>query len=77
MNRRGFIDGDIVIGLVGAVMMALACAFATGPSNPDSIPDSQVVRTVKHDDHWLIMAKQGAHFMHHPDCPCGKEAEKE
>jgi hypothetical protein len=64
-NRKDF----MVIGVIAG----LTAFFALGsPPEPDSVPDSQVVRTVKHDGHWLIMARHGAAFMHHPDCPCRK-----
>ena len=60
------------------VFVGLTAFLAMGsPPEPDSVPDSQVVRTVKHDGHWLIMARHGAAFMHHPDCPCSKSPEKE
>jgi len=44
---------------------------AAGPSQP---PGTWLLTTVKHDDHWWVMAAASATvpaaFCHHPDCPC-------
>jgi hypothetical protein len=65
------------IAAIGLIAGATAFFAFASSVDPDSVPDSQVVRTVKHDGHWLIMARQGVAFMHHPDCPCGKSPERE
>lgn len=80
----------IVATLVGLLVPVFQAASAAGKRQQDirdgKIPAGDPVasaqptwslRTVRHDNHLWVMSTGNADcFVHHPDCPCQKPAEK-
>ena len=82
VNRRGFtlvelfVAVAILVTLAGILVPAIMAAASakdrhdqqeTKPGEPEQ-SWSMVTRT--HDKHWWVMWQ--THFVHHPDCPCGR-----
>lgn len=53
-------------------ILLLLCAGCG--ANKKGVPFGWNVYTFQHDGHSFIIATNAdGHFIHHPDCPCGKD----